>query len=583
MLNKLNSKIRYFRLRAAFTIIVIPLLTACGSSGGGTGAGDGSSNGGNTGGTPDTGPPANDTTPTTPTGSEGDHQFYYSSSIVHAINTNDPANPIPVAPARGSGYVVYQGSYDSTTHTVNALAPHTAVWLANVPDSNNAFRFDGVIFKASAQRPFDGETVVSSGSFTYKNPTTRRSSDYCGMNLVVDWANPDDSQLFYWLAGSNLQCSSGMIEVDDTMHMVRLGDDETTAPVNVPSDYLGPLRDPDTGAIAGWIVHQGSSYYRASATFAFDLSSKIQGASGWNQLLASAPNGDYLILKQTGAETAIVKYSMNSNTDLGTVFSRATDSTNFIAVSRWISDETNLYFFVRDSANGLILYRLPLSATGLGEAQIMAQEPAGFIRLFTVSDNAIFYEWEDTSSSSSPVPLKFVEKTAAGSNPGQAIDTPDTVAQFDTNATAGLFYNFIGADGTYYASIIGDNGSYIARYDNAAWRGSIQHQRNLYSLDHSSYKILVSNIAQGGGFGGASISIFDNQSSQLSASFGVLDEDIVDLGNIYSFGDNVLVNANVEYTSPNSDLLFFNIGDAGSIQRLTNTPDVNEYAFQLAR
>lgn len=582
MLNKKIFRNVYSKLLAVLTIIAFLLLPGCGGGDNGTtDAGNGSNDGGSTGGTPDNGAPPNDTTPPSPTGTEGDHQFYYSGGLVYAINPGDPTNPIAVAPGRRSGYMVYQGNYDSTTHTVDSLKPHSAVWLANAPNSNNAFRFDGILYKASAQRPFDGANVVSSGSFTYENPTTKRSSDFCGMKLVVDWANPENSQLFFWLAGSNLNCNS-YIESDDTIQMVLLSYNETTPPINVPSSYLGPLRDSDTGAIAGWIVHQGSSYYLSNATFEFDLSSKIQGASGWNQLLASAPSGDFFILKQTGSEITIEKYSMSSNADLGPVFTQTRDLSNTVYLYRWINDGTNLYFFMNDTANGLTLYRLPLIATGLNDAQIIAHEPSGNIRLFTVSDNSIFYEWEDTSASPTTVTLKVVAKTTTSDTPGQAIDTPDTVTQYDKTAIPGLFYNYIGADQTYYASVIGENGNFIARYDDAAWKGSIRHQVNIYGQDQSPYGILVSNIAQGGGFGGASVSLYDAQSLQPTVALGALGGDVSDFQNVSSFSNDVLANVNAGTTMSNSDLLLFNVTNAESIQRLTNTPDTNEAVFDLA-
>lgn len=582
MLSKQKSGNLFVGMLPVLITGVILLLPACGggdSGNAGTPTGD---NGGNTGGAPDTGgPPSNDTPPTPTNGTPGDHLFYYSSGIVYAINTNEPTNPVSVSPARRSGYVVYQGSYNATTHSLDSLKPNAAVWLANAPNSNDAFRFDGVIYKASAQRPFDGATTVSSGSFTYTNPTTKRSSDFCGMELVADWANPEASQLFYWLAGSNLSCNS-YVESDDTMHMVRLDYDETTAPVSVPADYMGPLRDPETGAIAGWIVHQGSAFYQASATFAFDLNSQIQDASGWSQLLASTPSGEYLILKQTAAEIAIEKYSMNTNTNLGPVFSQSKNVSSTTYLYRWVSDGANLYFFVKDSVSGLTLYRLPFSATGLNEAQPMAMEAAGNIGLFTVSDTAVFYAWQDAGSPSSPATLKIVAKTAASTEPGLAIDPPEAVTQFDSNAVAALYYNSVGADGTYYASIIADNGNYIARYDNAAWRGSVRTQISLYSQTHTTNQILVSNIAAGGGFAGASLSLFDATSLQPTVSLGVLDEDIVGMNNVNSFGNDVLAAITVGATPSNSDLLFFNIANADSVQRLTRSSDVTEAVFKLA-
>ncbi len=565
-------------------VMVIFSLAACGGGGGGSGANNPAGESDLITGLND--PPNSDTSPTAapdpepnPTGSF----LFYKGSGISALDPAAPGAPVQLQSSSRSGgeFLIYQGIYDSSTKTVRDLMPHSAIWAGDA-GTNSAFRYDGLIYRASAKTPQEGRSQVISfeEGFTFRHPVGgRRSSDYCDAQVVVDWANPDNTQFFYSLAGSDLKCG---LSSNSPTYMVRSGSDAGTPPRLVPDFFTGPLRETETGAISGWLAIQGGNRLYLT-TPDFETVSEVQtSAPGWGRILAPFHDfSRYLLYYYESSELVFAEYDCAGNRISDPVFRIQPLSSYSPHIYAYQNDDTDLYVAVDNGDEGSIL-RISLSDQGFGAVQEMAHETDGrFVGVFQMSENALFYEWESQGTTN----LRVVAKTAAGSEPGISIAAPESVTDPDPTLKPALFYNSRNG-GTRYASIISDNGAYIARFENAQWVGSVYpRQINLKADTPPSAWILATGVSDTGNYASATLHVYHMQSQSVDVELGVLEGDnITQLGLNRSIGPDVLA---IGYMSKDSsmmgDLYLFNIDTAGSLVRLTDTPDLSEGLFSAGR
>ncbi|TPW16890.1 MAG: hypothetical protein FD130_871 [Halothiobacillaceae bacterium] len=175
----------------------------------------------------------------------------------------DPAAPAaPITVEAGSDIVTgafgvskaikafQSGSYNSATKTVTGLHTHAVIYA----------KTDGKLYRVSG---------LKSGSLTPVQLSSENGADQLcvgathGADTFTDFASPDNSQYLYALPGSDDTCETG----DDIWKMVRLGMSASDAPV-VAKRPVSVQGDFNTGAIAGWLVHDAGALKKCDANFA---------------------------------------------------------------------------------------------------------------------------------------------------------------------------------------------------------------------------------------------------------------------------------------------------------------------------
>lgn len=553
------------------------LLTACGGGGGNdptppggaTNAGGGGNNPGNN---PGGGMGA---------GGAGSYLFY-SGSLV-AVDPAKPASPITVEAGSdiatglfGTSPVIttFQfGTYNNAAQTVTGIHPHALIYA----------KTDGKFYKVSA---------LKSGSLTPAQLSSENAADQLCINAMygtanfTDYANVDNSQYVYALPGVDGICETG----DDMWRMVWLGMSATDAPVAAKPPVM-VLGDITTGAISGWLVHDGGALKKCDANFA------ACGAAGATmKLVTSKVNvilGLGFNLHLLNIDDQLFVYDGNSNVLSASIFTiPATTS-----VSASAADDNHLYF-----AHEKNIYKAPVDGSASATVLAMESDDIGF--QMGVTANKVVYATRAQLSSGALIKaaqLKVADKASGAST------------QLATASTADEAFFFINGNNIYYsltdymasatglltiapivAGVIDEAGGGKSETVNATWSGGALFPTSIDlskspSLAYQPEKMIriegYDALGSGKGFAGGTLKTFDAATRATGVTLGMLPTtgDFASITCIGS-GDNALCQALINLSPPpalpalpvQSDVFFINAATANSLTRVTDTADKNE-------
>ena len=327
-----------------------------------------------------------------------------------SVSSVSPAVPATVdASALASNYppvtqtyrnnTVDTGTLDAATGTISNYRNYAVVYAAN-----------GRLWKqyadqAPAPVQISNITAISNGPGTGLAGSGSSATDLCYLNIVTDFANPENSIIIYGLAGANVTCG----DLDDTYAWLRLNTNTSTAPTALTTFLpVAPVFS-SAGAITNFLViNSTGALVKLDANFGGAPTAITGGAGPFpfttndKNILVTylSPTRALLNLPPAGApsvagELRIVDAGTNSLTGvLGTIGNRTAWSDGI-----YNKDSSNVYFVGNDAAGVLagIIQRFPVN--GLAAATTFHDAGAVQINYLYLTTNYVI-SWICCSSSS---------------------------------------------------------------------------------------------------------------------------------------------------------------------------------------
>lgn len=521
-----KHRVRHRSGAAAGVAVMALSLAGCGGGGGPGAAGPSSS------------PPA----PSSSSPPAAGYYLFYTAGAggVAAIDPAKPQSPIPVDPAAAdSPQAFFAGTVDKTTGTASAIHPGAVAYAAG-----------GRLWKVSAAIGTAAPAPVQVSSET-------GATRLCGVSTANAMGDVDQSTISYRLPGPNGDCSAP----SGALKTVRLGDGPAVAPATYPHDPVIEIRDPATGALLGWLATDGTTLNRYDAAFANPVL-VVTFKTSVSEMLSTSQRtflriDDAVYVWDGTALSGPLYTSPARGNPLGL---------SVIGITNALRDATNLYF-----SDGPSLYRLPLDGSASAVAVVTeGGSAAARIDTLAATDGALVYTVVDGV-------LSRLQAVAKGGGTPVTLATASS-GSLDIAATDAhrVYYNRAPASPTEApaAGAIADTGASSSEITAAEWVG-----RSLgTALDPAKglrYARLV--LAEGydgaqPGFGGGTLSSYDPAADTKVATLGTIPADIHFMSFV-GYGQDLLGAGSSE---SNRDIFLLNTEKANSLQRVTNTPSVNE-------
>ncbi len=495
---------------------------------------------------------------------EGSYLFYTNSlSAVDPINPNSATLIEPTANLvqdpnwyTTSAKLIKAAQFDTSTKVVSNLHSHAVIYPKKT---------DGKIYKVSA---------LKAGSLT---PVQISNEDQAALicpnttSARPDIANVDDSQYYYSLPGVDNTCGTAA----DVWKMVRLGMTATDAPI-IAKKPVDAIIDFSTGVLSGWLVHDAGALKKCDANFA-NCTTKANAVSiSWE--FSITPEATLLNI-----DNMLYIYNHKTNSLSSSLFTIA-DGT-YITIP--VSDGSMVYF-----GYGSSIYQLPTNGSSIAT---VLQAEGTIIKRVASGLNSVVYELEESGGYLSQE-LKSVAKAGGAS--------PVTLAT--ATGTDNIFIMFVAGTKIYYnitdfqapwtlipkiAGVINENATGKIETANAAWSGATFKTTYDADLTFSSGSFVDKMIrvegydlaGSSGGYAGATIKTVDAVTSSAGVTIGTL-PDTDNLYNFlcYGFGIDVSCTAAIIIDSVptpplmQTDVYFIKTETAGSLKRVTNTPNESE-------
>ena len=556
------------RLAPVAGVVACLALVSCG--GGGTGGGDYS------GGNPSPPPP-----PTVQYVAPAD------SSFVAAVN---PTSPTPYLAPAGS----YAGTRLLTTGTIVSGSPV----LANQAGYSEIYKgSDGHIYRLdlsitgtpTARQVSSESNATTDDSCSLSGATASLGTDvnYVAEQAYNDFANPENSAYFYRLPGPDGSCNTS----DDVVYMVKLGMSPTTAPIlaRLPAAVV---HDPNTGAITGYVVNEGTALTLYDSNFQNRVvlevplaPSTVAYALGTAQFTAT---GRLLVLD---GNIVYVNYGTQSVSPTLFTLPNWTPSKRFPTAA----SQTTLYFSVDTSDRTKTpvtltsaLYSMPRDgsaaptqlATQSGIIQEIASPAGGSTIAYSVVPPKGFFTICAVTSSGGQAPSVVSAVTTAG-NAGSFVATagyiyytvmnisaPDSMTRVYANTSTGI----VGMDGSVIEQPVASS-RFVAQQSDANGSGwlNVVRARNLTPVTLVSSADGISYTEDG--ISGATLELVNTSSNSVSLTLGTLPAGTIMSGigtltGSAGYIDGLNVNSTLDPAT--RELLYVDTSTANSLQALTS-------------
>lgn len=382
----------------------------------------------------------------------------------NALATDYP--PVPAAARRS--YTVDMGTLDALTGTINNYRSFAVVYAAN-----------GRLYKQYADQapaPVQISNVSTITAGLGNGLAGSSASDLCYLNVVTDFANPENSIIVYGLAGANLTCGN----LDDTYAWLRLNTSTSTAPTALTSFLpVAPVYG-GAGAITNLLaLDVTGALVKLDANFG-GTPTPITGGEGPFPFTANDKDIWVTHLSQTrilllmpgagaAGELRIVDASANTLTGLlGSIANRVAWSLG----SSYNKDSSYVYFVGNDTAGTTpagIIQRFPVD--GLAAAAPFHNAGAVQINYLFLTANYVVY-WVGTSSVAS------IPKTGGAVVPLATSGAGELIFPYGVSNTGYVYYDrvfaFPNTTMSDRAQAIRDDGTGLVTYgasNGAQWSG----------------------------------------------------------------------------------------------------------------
>lgn len=328
-------------------------------------------------------------------------------------------------------------------------------------------RVDRVIYTAEDNIRF--VEVVDAGD---SMPSPQRLSaedaadDVDMMFLAADYSDPDNAGLMY-------RKTDGSGKAD--WYSVRLGDDETIAPIALDGDLtpFGPITDPDSGEAVGWLVHRSNSGQANDEILQLDLDLNPVGSALYSELEGIGramrmqfDDGGILLSETYSSQSDFLYYEPGSP---GTVtrVGQVSDTNP----AHLTSNGEALFMTGKDSS-GIYLWRVDGTEVIELDSAPSGNQPTMAI----AAGDRVAWAWRTTDDSWDTTLASVTAENGSGRVELETlIDAGSTT--FMTSVNAGvdgwIFYHTSGLNPTAYARPADGSTSPISHAD-SAWQGVSQ-------------------------------------------------------------------------------------------------------------
>jgi hypothetical protein len=548
------------------------------SCGGGSGGGDGS-------GSSDNGQPPPPPPPPPPT---IQYVAPADSAFVAAV---DPANP-------GTPLLAQAGSYaGARLYTFGAIVPGSPV-LANQAGysemykgaDGHLYRLDLSITGTPAPRQVSSEAGATIDDLCSLNGATASLGtdvNYLAVQFFNDFANPENSAYFYRLPGPDGTCNTS----DDIVYMVKLGMSATDAPIlaRLPAAVV---HDPNTGAISGFVVNEGSALTLYDSNFQ-------------NRVVLEAPTSPIGVAYPLGTAqfTATGRLFVLDGNIVYINYGNASVSAPLFAIPDWTpgkrfpsaSSQTTLYFSVDTSDRTKTpvtvtsaLYSMPRDgsaapaqlATESGLIQAIASPVGATATAYSIVPPKGFYTIRAVTAGSGQAPNVVTAVTTSGNSgsfvatAGDIYYTASTVSAPDstTRVIANTMTGIVGMDGTVVEQPVASS-RFIAQQSDTNGSGwlNVVRARGLTPVTLVSGTDGLTYTEDG--ISGATLEVVDTSTNAVSVTLGTLPQGTVmngigTLTGSAGYIDGFNVNSTLDPST--RDLLYIDTSKGNSLQTLTS-------------
>jgi hypothetical protein len=510
-------------------------------------------------------------------------------SFVAAI---DPSNPGTVYLGTAGAYAGAR-TFISGTEVAGSPVPTNQAGYSQIYKAadGHIYRLDLSITGSPTPRQVSSEsnaTVDDPCSLNGATASLGTDVNYLAVQFYNDFANPENSVYFYRLPGPDGSCNTS----DDVVYMVKLGMAATDAPIlaRLPSDVV---HDPNTGAILGFIVNEGTALTKYDANFQNRVvletpATPIAVAYALTGTQFKAPGGRLFVLDgdivYVNVGTASVSTSLftipnwNPSKRIPTA---ASPTTAYFSVDT--SDRTQTPVTVTSA-----LYSIPADgsavptqlATESGLMQEIASPVGGAAVAYAVVPPGGFYTIRSVSSSSGQAPTVVTAVTTTG-NTGSFVATaasiyytassasaPDSMTRIIANTTTGI----VGMDGTVIQQPV-TNSRFVAQQRDVNGSGwlNVVRARNLAPVTLVSAANGLTYTEDG--ISGATLEVVDTSTNSVSLTLGTLPQGTIMTGTGTLTGsagyiDGLNINSTLNPTT--RELLYINTSTANSLNKLTS-------------
>jgi hypothetical protein len=554
------------RIAPLWTVIACITVASCG--GGGSGGGDN--------------PPPPPPPPTVQYVAPADNAF------VAAV---DPANPSAPALAQLGSYagarLFITGTLHAGSPTVTDQAGYSEIYKGA---DGHIYRVDLAITGSPAARQVSSETNATIDDLCSLNGATASLGtdvNYLAGQYFNDFANPENSAYFYRLPGADGACNTS----DDVVYMVKLGMRATDAPVRARMP-AAVAHDPNTGAITGFVVNEGTALTFYDSNFQ-------------NRIVLETPATPIGVVYPLGATYVTSTgrlFVVDGNivyVNYGTLSVSPTLFTipNWTASKRFPTAQTpaTLFFAVDTSdrtQNPVVLtsalYAIPRDGSGAptqlstesGIIQAVAAPVGGSTVVYSVVPPGGNYTLRTVSTASGPASGVVTAVTTTG-NAGSFIagadsiyytfenfSAPDSMTRIYANTSTGI----VAMDGTVIEAPLA-NSKFIAQQSDGNGSGWL----NVVLAINLTPITLVSG-ADGrtyteDGISGATLEVVSTTTHSVTAILGTLPSGTImngtgTLTGTAGYIDGLNVNSTLDPTT--RDLLYIDTSTANSLQTLTS-------------
>ena len=559
------------RLASVAGVIACLALASCG---GGSGGGDDS------GGNPPPPPPP----PPPPT-----VQYVAPADSVFVAAVN-PASPTPYLAQAGS----YAGARLLTTGSIVSGAPV----LANQAGYSEIYKgSDGHIYRLdlsitgtpTAKQVSSESNAPTDDLCSLSGATASLGTDvnYVAEQAYNDFANPENSAYFYRLPGPDGSCNTS----DDVVYMVKLGMSTTAAPVlaRLPTAVV---HDPNTGAITGYFVNEGTALTQYDSNFQ-------------NRVVLASPAAPISVAYALGTAqfTATGRLFVLDGNIVYVNYGTQSVSPTLFTIPNWTPSKrfptaqslTTLYLSVDTSDRTQTpvtltsaLYSVPLDgsaaptqlATESGIIQAIAAPVGGSITAYSVVPPKGSFTIRAVTSSSGQAPSVVTAVTTSG-NAGSFVATagyiyyttmnisaPDSVTRVYASTATGI----VGMDGTVIEQPVASSRFVAQQSDNngSGWLNVVR-ARNLTPVTLVSSADGMTYTEDG--ISGATLEVVNTSSNSVSQTLGTLPAGTIMSGTGTLTGsagyiDGLNVNSTLDPAT--RELLYIDTSTANSLQALTS-------------
>jgi len=489
---------------------------------------------------------------------------------LHAVDPDDPGNPITVEPVGGTivdiPYYFLAGTVESGSKTIADLHYRSILYIRGAE-----------LYKVSA--------LKSAALVKQRVSSENAANSICTGNILGfdDYNDPDQSVLFYTKdpvdAGA---CDSSGNEV---AYMVKLGMPATTAPLGGLSTYV-PVSAAynSAGAITGFLVlNQGTGNIELRDTLLANPSAPLLSGVT-NAFPAATDSNGRMVLNINSTDLYVF------DPIAGTISAQLHTEVSSLAAFPMPMDSSYAYF-----ADGNVIYRIPMNASST--STIVIDESGGTGSLdnkLLLSRGRIVYQYDDIGAD-------FVRSVpSSGGTATNIFNLPDNPNIRSFRAAAGRIYLSATNLSTRIAVSVGDDGSNPLLTTNAWWSGFTFHPRQALFADID----FTGRLLVGAGFSrlkarviyqvnysasGNTLTSYDADTTSKLVEFGVpaADFNIYDAGFGGTYPPVVHGLANNDRTliffddgivgAGQTDVIFVHARNGGSVVRVTN--DTTNYNY----